>query len=144
MQHLEACVTLSPGLQWVQVDLGEEKEIHAVCIWHCHLEHSNQRAYRAVICRISSDPDFADGAVTVFNNDYENSAGFGKGKDKEYVESPYGRPFATGAVKGRYVRCYSNGCFDGGTGNDQSVLPGNHYTEIEVYGRGGKGEKHDQ
>ncbi|MCL2103764.1 MAG: discoidin domain-containing protein [Kiritimatiellaeota bacterium] len=118
-------VELGPGVQWVQIDLGSEKEIHAACVWHYHGEG---RVYRAVICQISSDPDFIDGVVTVFNNDFNNYAKFGVGKDKEYLESHFGRPFAVPAVKGRYVRFYSRG----NTSNEM-----NHYTEIEVYGKGG-------
>jgi hypothetical protein len=62
-----------------------------------------------VIIQISNDSKFFEGVVTVFNNDYDNSAGLGKGQDKEYIESLYGKAFAVDAVKGRYVRCYSRG-----------------------------------
>jgi len=117
-------VELGPGVQWVQVDLGQEREIHAANVWHFHGEG---RVYRAVICQISNDPDFMDGVITVFNNDYNDTAKLGAGKDKEYLESNYGRPFAINAVKGRYVRFYSRG-------NTSNEL--NHYTEIEVYGKG--------
>jgi len=130
------------ALQWVQIDLGEEREIHAICIWHYNVNDSSswERAYRDVICQISNDPKFIDGVVTVFNNDYDNSAGFGVGKDKEYIEGgPYpvlhGRPFAVNAVKGRYVRCYSNGHVINSGGTKNQIRPYNHYTEVEVYGR---------
>ena len=116
-------VEIGPQLQWVQVDLGSEKEINAACIWHYHGE---ARVYRDVICQISSDPDFIDGVVTVFNNDHDDSAKLGKGKDKEYIETNEGRPFAVNRVKGRYVRFYSRG----NTSNEM-----NHYTEVEIYGR---------
>jgi len=117
-------VELGPGLQWVQVDLGKEREIYAACVWHFHGEG---RVYRAVVAQISNDPDFIDGVVTVFNNDYQNLSKLGEGKDKVYIESHIGRPFAINAVKGRYVRFYSKG----NTSNEM-----NHYTEIEVYGKG--------
>ena len=116
-------VEISPKLQWVQIDLGKEKEIYAACVWHFHGE---ARVYRDVICQISNDPDFVDGVVTVFNNDHDNSAKLGKGKDKEYIETNEGRPFACNGTKGRYVRFYSAG----NTSNEM-----NHYTEIEIYGR---------
>ena len=123
-------VELGPGLQWIQIDLGEAKEIHAVCIWRHLGEYfgtlRSGRIYRSVICQISNDPEFIDGVTTVFNNDHRNSANFGAGIDLEYFESNYGRPFAVNAVKGRYVRCYSRG-------NTANEL--NHYTEVEVYGR---------
>jgi len=92
-------------------------------VWHYHGE---ARVYRDVICQISNDSNFVDGVVTVFNNDHDNSSGLGVGKEKEYVESNEGRPFAVSGVKGRYIRFYSNG----NTANEM-----NHYTEIEVYGK---------
>jgi len=116
-------VELGAGLQWVQIDLGEEKEVHAICLWHFFEAY---RIYYDVVVQISSGPDFTDGVVTVFNNDMDNSAKLGAGTDKEYIESNYGRPFAVGAVKGRYVRCYSNG---------NSANKMNHYLEVEVFGR---------
>ena len=117
-------VELAPGTQWVQVDLGQEREIYAICVWHNFYE---PRVYRDVICQISGDPDFLDAVVTVFNNDHDNSSKLGIGKDKEYIETNEGRPFPVHAVKGRYVRFYSRG----NTSNEM-----NHYTEIEVYGKG--------
>lgn len=116
-------VEIGPGVQWVQVDLAAEKEIHALCIWHYHGE---ARVYRDVIVQISNDADFIDGVVTVFNNDHDNSSKLGAGTDKEYIEDHYGRPIAVAGVKGRYVRFYSRG----NTSNEM-----NHYTEVEVYGR---------
>jgi len=115
-------VELDIKRQWIQIDLGNEGEVHAVCIWH----HADLRAYRDVICQISNDPGFIDGVVTVFNNDHNNSAGLGVGDEKEYVETSYGRPFAVNAVKGRYIRCYSNG-------NTSDWM--NHYLEVEVFGK---------
>jgi len=123
-------VELKKGLQWIQIDLGSEKEIYAICVWHYLGDYMGAmlagRVYRSVICQISNDPEFIDGVVTVFNNDYRNAAQFGEGTDPEYIESPYGRPFAVNAVKGRYVRFYSNG-------NTSNMM--NHYTEVDVYGR---------
>jgi len=122
-------VELAPGLQWIQIDLGSEKEIHAICIWHYYGDFSSlygSRIYRDVIVQISNDPDFEEGVATVFNNDHDNSAKLGKGKDFSYFETPFGRPFTVDAVKGRYVRCYSRGS----TSNEM-----NHYTEVEIFGR---------
>jgi hypothetical protein len=119
----ETYVELSPGKQWVQIDLGAEREIHACCIWH---HHGEARVYHDVICQISNDPTFAGPVATVFNNDHDGSAGLGAGADKEYVESNEGRPFGVKGVKGRYVRFYSNGNTSNGM---------NHYTEVEVYGK---------
>ncbi len=116
-------VELGPKTQWVQVDLGKECEIWAACVWHYHGE---ARVYRDVICQISNDATFKTGVTTVFNNDHDDSSKLGAGKDKEYIETNEGRPFACNGIKGRYVRFYSNG----NTSNEM-----NHYTEIEVYGK---------
>ena len=116
-------VELGPNTQWVQIDLGKEKQISAACVWHFHGE---ARVYRDVVCQISNDPDFIDGVQTVFNNDHDDSSKLGKGKDKEYIETNEGRPFPISNVKGRYVRFSSRG----NTSNEM-----NHYTEIEIYGK---------
>jgi len=115
-------VELGPRLQWVQIDLKERYTIYAIVVWHFH---SSARVYHDVIAQISDDPDFISGVQTVFNNDHDNSAGLGRGNDKEYWETYEGKLIDTGGVPGRYVRLYSNGS----TADDQ-----NHYTEVEVYG----------
>lgn len=115
-------IELGPGKQWVQVDLGKPYALHAILVWHYH---SQARVYRDVIVQVSDDKDFLKGVTTVFNNDHDNSAGLGVGKDKEYIEVAEGRLFDPKGVKGRYVRLYSNG----NTSNDL-----NHYVEVEVYG----------
>jgi hypothetical protein len=117
-------LVLHPGPQWVQIDLGAQKEIHAVCVWHSFAPRI--RVYHDVAVRVSDDPDFMEEVATVFNNDHDNSAGLGAGKDFEYVETHEGRPISAGGVKGRYVRCHSNGNV-----RDAS----NAYVEVEVFGR---------
>ena len=117
-----AYLELAPGLRWVQVDLGEVREIHAVCLWR---ERPEQCVYRDTVVQVSSDPAFASGVTTLFNNDYDNSAGLGAGSDKEYFEDHFGRRIAGKGVKARYVRIASNG----NTSN-----PYSHFTEVEVYG----------
>jgi hypothetical protein len=77
-------VELGPGTQWVQIDLGKERELYGACVWHYHGE---ARVYRDVIAQISNDPDFIDGVVTVFNNDHDNSSKQGAGTQKEYRNS---------------------------------------------------------
>jgi hypothetical protein len=116
-------VELGPGKQWVQIDLGQSAEIYAILVWHFH---SQARVYRDVVVRVSDDPGFASGVTTVFNNDYQNSHGFGAGKDFAYVETNEGRLIDAKGVKGRYVRLYSNG-------NTSNKL--NHYIEVEVFGK---------
>lgn len=118
-------VEFGPGLQWVQIDLGQSAEIHAVVVWHFH---SNARVYRDVVVRVSDDADFLKEVKTIYNNDHDNSAGFGVGAEKEYWETYEGRLMDAGGAKGRYVRLYSRG----NTADDQ-----NHYTEVEVWGISG-------
>lgn len=124
-------VELGSGLQWVQVDLGETATIYGVVVWHHHKEPI---VYRDVVFQISDDKDFKTGVVTVFNNDQDNSAKLGAGKDFEYYEAAEGllvdcQKAHPKGVTGRYVRCYSNG--------NTSDLQ-NHYIEIEVFGIGVK------
>jgi hypothetical protein len=116
-------VEMGPGVQWVQIDLGKVAEINAIVVWHFH---SESRVYHDVVIQIADDPDFITNVQTVFNNDHDNSAGLGIGKDLEYIETYEGRPIGVNKVKGRYVRLYSNG----NTSNQM-----NHYTEVEVYGK---------
>ena len=116
-------VELGPGVQWVQIDLGEAKTIYAIALWHYHAQ---ARAYRDVIIQVADDADFIENVQTVFNNDHDNSAGLGIGKDKEYIETNKGKLIEAKAIKGRYVRLYSNGS----TGSDM-----NHYIEVEVFGK---------
>lgn len=115
-------VELMDGLQWVQIDLEQSAQIEAVWVWHYH---SQKRAYHDVIVQVSTDPEFESGVTTLFNNDYDNSAGFGKGRDQPYVESRFGKLIDADGVNGGYVRLYSNG----NTANDMK-----HYIEVEVYG----------
>ncbi len=115
-------VELGPGLQYVQIDLGDIYQIHAILVWHYH---SQARVYRDVVVQVSDDHDFISDVKTVFNNDHDNSSGLGIGRDKEYIETNEGRLMDPRGVKARYVRLYSNG----NTSNDM-----NHYVEVEVYG----------
>ena len=115
-------IELGPGKQWVQIDLGASYALHAILAWHYH---SQARVYRDVVVQVSDDKDFSKGVTTVFNNDHDNTAALGVGKDKEYVEVAEGRLFDPKGARGRYVRLYSGG----NTSNDL-----NHYVEVEVYG----------
>ena len=117
-----AYVELGPGVQWVQVDLGAPSKIAAVGVWHFH---SQARVYHDVVIQISNDKDFKSGVTTIFNNDDDNSAKLGKGKDLAYVEVNHGRVVDAKGTTGRYVRLYSNG-------NTSDEL--NHYCEVEVFG----------
>jgi hypothetical protein len=116
-------VEFAPGQQWVQVDLGAKCDIYVILIWHYH---SEGRVYRDVIVQTADDPDFVTGVKTVFNNDHDNTAKMGAGKEKEYIENREGKLIECKDVQARYVRLYSGG----NTSNDM-----NHYTEVEVYGK---------
>jgi hypothetical protein len=114
---------LPDGLQWVQLDLGAEHTVSAVCVWH---DQGDDRVYKDVVVQLSNDEKFEKDVVTIFNNDHNNSAKLGKGADKEYRERNDGRPMAGKMTKARYLRCYSAG---------SSSDPMNNFLEIEVFGK---------
>jgi hypothetical protein len=118
-----ALIELGKGVQWMQVDLEQAADIYAIVLWHFH---EGKRVYFDIVVQVSDDPEFKEGVTTVYNNDHDNSAGLGVGKDKEYVESYQGRLIPVEGVKARYVRAYSQG----NTANDV-----NHYVELEVFGK---------
>jgi hypothetical protein len=115
-------VEYGEGMQWVQIDLEAAAEIHAIVVWHYH---GQARAYHDVIVQVSDDPEFKTGVTTLFNNDHDNSAGMGKGRDPAYLETNRGRIVPAKGAVARYVRLYSNG-------NTSDGL--NHYIEVEVFG----------
>jgi len=116
-------VELGPFLQHVTIDLQGMYNIYAIVVWHYHKQ---PRVYYDVIVQVADDPDFVTNVRTLFNNDIDNSAGFGVGKDMHYVETNEGKLIDAKGVKARYVRLYSNG----NTSNDL-----NHYIEVAVYGK---------
>jgi hypothetical protein len=118
-----AVVEFGPGKQWVQVDLGAARELHAIVFWHYH---GSPRVYQDVVVQVSSDADFVSGVRTLYNNDADNSSGLGLGSDKLYVDTYEGKLVDGAGVKARYVRLYSSG-----SSADQM----NHYIEIEVWGK---------
>lgn len=116
-------VELGPGVQWLQIDLEEPREIFAVALWHYHAQ---ARAYKDVIVQVADDADFISNIVTIYNNDHDNSAGLGIGEDKEYIETNGGRLIDAKGFTAQYIRLYSNG---------SSSSDMNHYIEVEVFGR---------
>ena len=116
-------VELMDGSQWIQIDLGNPHELNAIWIWHYH---SQKRAYHDVIVQISNDYSFETGVRTLFNNDYDNSAEQGKGSNKPYVESRFGKLIDAKGETAQFVRLWSTG----NTANDM-----NHYIEVEIYGQ---------
>ena len=115
-------VELGPFVQHITIDLKSKHSIFAVVLWHYHQQPV---VYFDVSVQVSDDPSFKSNVQTIFNNDHDNSAKMGAGKEKNYIETAEGKLIDARGVQGRYVRCLSNG----NTGNDL-----NHYIEVEVYG----------
>ncbi len=116
-------VELKPGVQNVVIDLESKHTIYAVLMWH-YLKEA--RAYADVVLQVADDPDFITNVRTLFNNDSDNAAGFGIGKDLRYVETAEGKLIDARGVEARYVRFVSNG-------SDKTKT--NHYVEIEIFGK---------
>jgi hypothetical protein len=116
-------VELHRKVQWIQIDLEAEAELYAIIVWHAH---NTPQVYNSVIVQLADDADFTKNVRTIFNNDYENAAGLGAGKDKQYCENFEGKLVDVKGEKARYVRLYSKG-------STFSAL--NRYTEVEVYGK---------
>jgi len=116
-------VELGPMLQHVTIDLEQVYEIYAIVIWHYHKQ---ARVYYDVVVQAANDADFITNVKTLFNNDIDNSAGLGVGKNMHYTETNEGRLIDAKGIRARYVRLYSGG-------NNSNDL--NHYIEIEVYGK---------
>lgn len=115
-------VEFKKGVQWVQVDLGAPSEIFAIAMWH---DHRYLQVMHCVVVQVSDDPEFKTGVTTLFNNDIENTAGLGAGKDRQYLETRYGKVIDAKGIKARYVRGYTKGSSQGAI---------NAWEEIEVYG----------
>lgn len=116
---------LDEGLQYITIDLERTCTIYAIALWHYH---KKARVYFDVVVQAADDPDFIVNVNTLYNNDLDNSTGFGVGEDYHYIEGNKGRLIDGRGVTGRYVRLYSNG------NNDNRL---NHYIEVEIYGKPG-------
>ncbi|MDQ6422143.1 cohesin domain-containing protein [Paenibacillus sp. LHD-117] len=110
------------GLQWIQLDLGKSFNLSEINIWRYW---NDGRTYRDLIVRLSDHSDFSGEVTTVFNNDTNNSAGFGIGADREYVETSAGKSIRFETAAARYVRIYSGG---------STANANNHFVEVEVMG----------
>lgn len=116
-------IELPEGLQWVQIDLENSSTLYAVLVWHFH---EGPRVYFDLVAQVSDDPEFKTGVTTIYNNDYDNSAGLGVGEDYEYQENYEGRLIDARGAKGRYIRVYGKGSTAGEF---------NHFIEVEVWGK---------
>ena len=84
-----------------------------------------ERLTSLVLLSVENDKTFSRDVTTLFNNDYDNSSGFGIGKDEQYIESYEGELITVKTpLRARYVRLYTNG-------NTDNQM--NHYTEVEVF-----------
>lgn len=119
-------VELGPGVQHVTIDLGALHEIYAIVFWHFH---KTPRVYFGVVVQIADDAGFTKNVRTLFNNDTDNKAGLGAGKDMNFIETSEGKLVDAKGGKARFVRLYSRG-------NNANDL--NHFVEVEVYGRPAK------
>ncbi|MCK5271520.1 MAG: hypothetical protein KAJ52_03045 [Sedimentisphaerales bacterium] len=119
-------VELGPFKQHVTVDLGSKHEIYAILLWHFHKQ---ARVYFDVVVQVADDADFITNVRTIFNNDHDNSAGLGIGKDMHYVETSEGKLIDAKGVVAQFIRFYSNGS----NANDL-----NHYIEVEAWGKPAK------
>jgi hypothetical protein len=119
-------VELGPAVQHVTIDLGALHEIYAVLFWHYHRA---PRVYFDVVVQLADDAGFTKNVRTIFNNDADNTAKLGAGKDMNYVETAEGKLVDAKGARARYVRLYSRG-------NNANEL--NHYVEAEVFGRPAK------
>ena len=115
-------IELGPFLQDVTIDLEENYKMFAIVFWHYHKQ---ARVYFDVVVQTADNKDMTENVHTLFNNDMDNSAGFGVGKDMHYVETSEGKLLDAKGVTGRFVKLYSRG----NTNNDL-----NHYIEVAVYG----------
>jgi hypothetical protein len=108
--------------RWIQIDLQQTNELHAVAIWHRYLYMD---VARCVVVQLCNTPDFTTNVTTLFNNDYDNHNGLGEGEDLEYYETCFGKTIPAHGVGARYVRLYCRGFHD----SRYSV-----YVEVEVWG----------
>ncbi len=120
-------VELGPGLQWVQIDLEQRAPIYAIVVWHDFIPRRRWEVCRDVIVQVADDPRFRRKVRTLFNNDRDNSAGLGAGRDKSYAETYEGKLIDAKGVVARYFRLYARG------GSDLEL---SRYIEVEVYGLG--------
>lgn len=122
LTHLVA-VGNANQLVYVTIDLGQTSTIQRLKMWHYW---GDGRTYHDVIVQLSSTANFSSDVTTVFNNDANNSAGFGIGPDAEYKETSAGKELVLpSAISARYARFFIGG---------NTVNGFNHYVELQVFG----------
>ena len=121
-------VELDPGLQWVQIDLGAIRTLYGIVVWHYY---KNPTIYNDVIVQVADDVEFTTNVRTLFNNDHDDSAGLGAGKDTAFFARWWGelvdaRGESNDGTPARCVRVYT----DGGCGGGDT-----RFVEIAAYGQ---------
>ena len=124
----QECVDFGPGRAHVQIDLGAERTIYAVAVWH---DYKNPNIYNDVIVQVSGDPEFQQGVRTLFNNDHDNSSGLGQGRDPAFIarwwaELIDARGPTYEGTRCRYVRVWTHAGLN---------RIDTRFVEIAVYGR---------
>ena len=119
----ENVVELPDGPQWIQIDLESEHEIYVIVFWQFF---EAERVYFDVVVQVSNDPEFEEDVTTVFNNDDDNTLGFGEGEDSEFFTSYKGKLVEVDGIEARYVRLWSNG---------SNWNRRNHWIEVEVHAK---------
>jgi hypothetical protein len=114
-------LSLGRGPQSLTLDLGQQATLHTLVLWH---RFDYLVSYRDVIVEASTTADFSH-PIPLYNNDHDDTLGKGKGPDRAYVETNFGRVIPLHSHPARWLRVWSNG----------SQLSGeNHYAEIQVWG----------
>ena len=83
-------IELDQGQQYITIDLENTCTIYAIAVWHYH---KKARVYFDIVVQAADDPDFIINVSTLYNNDLDNSLGFGVGEDLHYIEGNKGRFF---------------------------------------------------
>jgi len=121
-------VEMGEGAHWIRIDLAETHTIYAIAIWHFY---KNATIYNDVIVQVADDKAFTTNVRTLFNNDHDNSAKMGKGKDTAFYTRWWGELVdARGAdgkgTRARYVRIFTSEGMEG-----EWV----RFVEVDVYGK---------
>lgn len=115
----EATGSGAEKLGWAVIDLGAEYMLSGI-----GLQLWNDWAFVDVVVQVSVDSDFSD-AFTVFNNDSDNTLGFGTGTSGSYKDYYTDLQYVNfDTVMARYVRVTNNA-----NNNGYSL-----FSRIEVYG----------
>lgn len=112
-------VELPGGRQWVQIDLGEVREVHSLWVWRYHRMPVVFRGVKIELAENEAGP-----WTTLWSTEPDAR---GKRSAPLHYETFSGFPFIPlTPPQARFVRLWSEGA---------DKLPENHYVEVAVYGR---------